>query len=138
MVKQKRSWSKSGGASGGFARFNGQEGYVFGGIDRQSFTMSYFSRAKLLIRTHVFKCLKEAIAQKRPVLANRKEYKEHARTRGVIVTRQNSPELGWEIIKLPPCCSDLAPSDYYLFLSGANDLFCEIFTSSDACEYRLF
>ncbi|GFW94576.1 putative DD34D transposase [Trichonephila clavipes] len=33
-----------------------------------------------------------------------------------VVTRQNLWELGWEVLMHPPYSSDLAPSDYHLFL----------------------
>jgi len=37
----------------------------------------------------------------------------------------------------PPYSPDLAPSDYHLFLSMANDFAGEKFTSREACENRL-
>ena len=86
-------------------------------------------------------CLKEAIAQKRPALANRRGIVFHqgnARSHTSIVTRQKLRELGWEVLMHPPYSLDLAPSDYHLFLSMANDFADEKFASREACENRLF
>ena len=84
--------------------------------------------------------LKEAIDQKRPALANRRGivfHQDNARPHTSIVTRQKLRELGWEVLMHPPYSPDLAPSDYHLFLSMANDLAGEKLTSREACENRL-
>jgi len=84
--------------------------------------------------------LKEAIAQKRPALANRRGivfHQDNARPHTSIVTRQKLRELGWEVLMHPPYSPDLAPSDYHLFLSMANDFAGEKFASREACENRL-
>ncbi|XP_012058558.1 PREDICTED: histone-lysine N-methyltransferase SETMAR-like [Atta cephalotes] len=74
---------------------------------------------------------KEAIAQKRPALANRGIvfHQDNARPHKSIMTRQKLRELGWEILMHPPYSPDLAPSDYHLFLSMANNFAGEKFAS---------
>lgn len=84
--------------------------------------------------------LKEAIAQKRPALANTKKivfHHDNARPHTSISTRQKLRQLGWEVLMHPPYSPDLAPSDYHLFLSIANDFAGENFASREACENRL-
>ena len=39
-----------------------------------------------------------------------------------LVKHQKRRELGWKVLLHPPYSPDLAPSDYYLFLSVANEL----------------
>jgi len=53
------------------------------------------------------------------------------------MTRQKLRELGWEVLMHPPYSPDLAPSDYHLFLSMANNFADEKFASREACENRL-
>ncbi|XP_067125649.1 histone-lysine N-methyltransferase SETMAR-like [Centruroides vittatus] len=68
-------------------------------------------------------CLKLAIDQKRPELANRRGvvfHQDNARPHTSIVTRKKLRELGWEVLIHPPYSQDLAPSDYHLFLSLQN------------------
>ena len=84
--------------------------------------------------------LKEAIAQKRPALANRRGivfHQDNARPHTSIMTRQKLRELGWEVLMHPPYSPDLAPSDYHLFLSMANEFAGENFASREVCESRL-
>ncbi|GFW76221.1 histone-lysine N-methyltransferase SETMAR [Trichonephila clavipes] len=49
-------------------------------------------------------------------------HQENARAHTSVVTHQNLWELGWEVLMRPPYSSDLAPSDYQLFLSLKNIL----------------
>jgi len=68
--------------------------------------------------------LKEAIAQKWPALANRRGivfHQDNARPHTSIVS-QKLRELDWEALMHPLYSPDLAPSDYHLFLSMANNL----------------
>lgn len=84
--------------------------------------------------------LKEAIAQKRPSLANKKGIvfqQDNARPHTSISTRQKIQELGWEVLMHPPYSPDLAPSDYHLFLAMGNDFAGENFASRETCENRL-
>ena len=53
------------------------------------------------------------------------------------VTKQIPWVFGYEVLLHPPNSLDLAPSDYHLFLSMANDLAGEKLTSREACENRL-
>ena len=56
---------------------------------------------------------------------NRKDiiqHRDNARPRAALGTRQKIAELGWEILAHPPYSSDLAPSDYHLFLTLQNFL----------------
>ena len=64
--------------------------------------------------------LKAAIDLKRPALANRRGVilqQDNARPHTAKLTRKKLKELGWEILPHPPYSPDIAPSDYYLFLS---------------------
>ncbi|XP_040575887.1 histone-lysine N-methyltransferase SETMAR-like [Lepeophtheirus salmonis] len=84
--------------------------------------------------------LKESIAQKRPALASSIRivfHQDNTRPHASIETRQKIRELGWEVLLHPPYSPDLAPSDYHLFPSIANDFAGEKFTSIEACENRL-
>ncbi|QQP36139.1 Uncharacterized protein FKW44_021138, partial [Caligus rogercresseyi] len=48
-------------------------------------------------------------------------HQDIARTHTALVTRHKLRELGWKVLIHPPYSRDLASSDYYLFLSMAND-----------------
>ncbi|GFX66668.1 putative DD34D transposase [Trichonephila clavipes] len=55
-----------------------------------------------------------------PELANRRGvvfHKDNARPHTSVGTRQKLWELDWEVLIHPPYTTDLAPSDYYLFLA---------------------
>ncbi|QQP53934.1 Putative DD34D transposase, partial [Caligus rogercresseyi] len=85
-------------------------------------------------------CLNKAIAQKRPALVNRRGivfHQDNARPHTSLVARHKLRELGWEVLIHPPYCLDLAPSDYYLFLSMVNYFASEKLASREACENRL-
>ena len=69
--------------------------------------------------------LNAALMQKRPSLINRGRivfHQDNARPHTYLVTYQKLRELGWEVLLHPPYSPDLAPSDYHLFLSMANEL----------------
>ena len=51
-----------------------------------------------------------------------------------LVTRQKLRELGWEVLLRPPYSPDLAPSDYHLFLSMANELGTRKLATRESCE----
>ncbi|GFS98641.1 transposase [Trichonephila clavipes] len=53
------------------------------------------------------------------------------------VTRQKLGELGWEVLMHPPYSSDLAPSDYNLFLALQNFPSDKKSGSREYCENRL-
>ena len=50
------------------------------------------------------------------------------------MTRQKLRELGWEVLLHPPYSPDLAPSDYHLFLSMANELGSRKLATRESCE----
>ncbi|GFT11835.1 histone-lysine N-methyltransferase SETMAR [Trichonephila clavipes] len=84
--------------------------------------------------------LKLAIDQKRPELVNRRGvvfHQDTARPRTFAVTHQNFWELGWEVLMHPPYSSDLAPSDYHLFLALQSFLSDKKLRSREDCEDRL-
>jgi len=63
--------------------------------------------------------------QKRTYLINRGRiafHQDNARPHASLVTRQQLPALGWEVLLHTPYSPDLAPSYYHLFLSMANAL----------------
>ncbi|GFU42902.1 histone-lysine N-methyltransferase SETMAR [Trichonephila clavipes] len=85
-------------------------------------------------------CLKLAIDQKWPALANRRGdvfKKDNARTHTSVLTRHNLWELDWEILMHPPYSPDLAPSDYHLFLALQNFLSDKKLGSREDSENRL-
>ncbi|QQP34540.1 Putative DD34D transposase, partial [Caligus rogercresseyi] len=82
-------------------------------------------------------CLKQAIDQKRPELANRKGVvflPGQRQTIHFVDNRQKLRELGWEVLSNSPYNSDIAPSDYHLSLSMANALGGVKFNSKEAFE----
>lgn len=84
--------------------------------------------------------LEEQINETRPELANRKGvifHHDNARPHTSLATREKLSSLGWEILKHPPYSPDLAPSDYYLFLSLQNFLNDKKFVSKRDCENAL-
>jgi len=69
--------------------------------------------------------LKAAIAEKRPELANRRGvvfHHDNARPHVALAVRQKLLQFDWDVLPHPPYSPDLAPSDYYLFLSLKNSL----------------
>ncbi|GFY11827.1 mariner Mos1 transposase [Trichonephila clavipes] len=85
-------------------------------------------------------CLKLAIVQKRPELANRRGvafHQDNARPPTSVVTRQKLWELGWEVLMHPPYSPDLEPSDYHLFLALKDFLSDKKLGSREDCENRL-
>ncbi|KAL6418228.1 hypothetical protein ACFW04_012254 [Cataglyphis niger] len=69
--------------------------------------------------------LKAAIAEKQPELANRRGvvfHHDNARPHVALVVRQKLLQFDWDVLPHPPYSPDLAPSDYYLFLSLKNSL----------------
>ncbi|KAM8707581.1 hypothetical protein ACLKA7_014675 [Drosophila subpalustris] len=72
--------------------------------------------------------------QKRPSLINRGQivfHQDNARPHTSLVTLR---ELGWEVLLHPPYSPDLAPSDYHLFLSMANELGSGNLATRESCE----
>ena len=81
--------------------------------------------------------LNTALMQKRPSLINRGRivfHQDNARPHTSLVTRQQLRELGWEVLLHPPYSPDLAPSDYHLFLSMANELGSRKLATRESCE----
>ncbi|GFX21386.1 histone-lysine N-methyltransferase SETMAR [Trichonephila clavipes] len=63
--------------------------------------------------------------------------KDNARPHTSVVTGQKLWDLGWEVLMHPPYSTDLAPSDYHLFLSLKNFLSDKKFGSREDCENQL-
>ena len=81
--------------------------------------------------------LNAALMQKRPSLINRGRivfHQDNARPHTSLVTRQKLREIGWEVLLHPPYSPDLAPSDYHLFLSMANELGSRKLATRESCE----
>ena len=75
--------------------------------------------------------------QQRPSLINRGRivfHQDNARPHTSLVTRQKRRKLGWEVLLHPPYSPDLAPSDYHLFLSMANELGSRKLATREYCE----
>ncbi|CAK9818783.1 Histone-lysine N-methyltransferase SETMAR [Anthophora plagiata] len=69
--------------------------------------------------------LKEAIITKRPEVVNRRGvvfHHDNARPHVSLAVRTKLLEFDWDVLPHPPYSPDLAPSDYYLFLSLKNFL----------------
>ena len=69
--------------------------------------------------------LREAVAQKRPELKNRRGVTflhDNAKPHTSLRTREKSLQLSWDFLPHPPYSPDLAPSDYHLFRSLKNYL----------------
>ncbi|EYB82735.1 hypothetical protein Y032_0352g3263 [Ancylostoma ceylanicum] len=62
--------------------------------------------------------LAEVIREKRPRLASVHLLHYNARQHVAKETRDKLGERGWDTAPHPPCPSDIAPSDYHLFLSS--------------------
>ena len=86
-----------------------------------------------------FMKLEEAIEEKRPELANRKEivfHRDNARLH-IFSNTYELLELGWEVISHPSYSPDLAPSDYHLFRSLQNFLNGKNFSNNDDLQSHL-
>ncbi|KAK9511100.1 hypothetical protein O3M35_005730 [Rhynocoris fuscipes] len=69
--------------------------------------------------------LKETIATKRPELANRRGVvfqHDNARPHVPLAVRNKLLSFDWDVLPHPPYSPDIAPCDYYLFLSLKNSL----------------
>ena len=89
---------------------------------------------------HQLDCLNAALMQNRPSLINRGRsvfHQDNARPHTCLVTRQKLRELGWNVLLHPPYSPDLAPSDYHLFLSMANELGSRKLATRESCEIWL-
>lgn len=88
--------------------------------------------------------LNEALRIKRPDLVNRKGiifHQDNARPHVAMMTQKKLCEFGWEIMSHPPYSPDIAPSDYYLFLSLQNYLSgkkCNFFEEAQTCIADFF
>ncbi|QQP51383.1 Putative DD34D transposase [Caligus rogercresseyi] len=135
-VKRKQSWSNPGVPEQTVAKpgLTVRKGIIYYEL------LPYCQTLKSDLYCQQLDQLKETIAQKQPALVNRRGivfYQDNARPHTSLVTRHKLWELGWEPLMHPPYIPDLAPSDYYLFLSMANDFTGEKFASREACENRL-
>lgn len=77
------------------------------------------------------------IQQKRPGHGPVRFLHDNARPHTAIRTRQKLLNLGWEVLNHPPYSPDLAPSDYYLFLSISNALRNKRFKDEDEIKQWL-
>lgn len=120
-----------------------QEGLEFNGIGRKLFTATIFYDKTLILKLHgqQLNRLKKAITKERPALDNRRRnvfHLDNDRPHTLIVTRHKLRELYWELFMHQSYySSDLAPTDYHLFLSMANSFAGEKITSKKACPNRL-
>ncbi|KOX68364.1 Histone-lysine N-methyltransferase SETMAR [Melipona quadrifasciata] len=67
----------------------------------------------------------QPVAEKRPELANRRGvvfHHDNARPHVALAVRQKLLQFDWDVLPHPPYSPDLAPSDYYLFLSLKNTI----------------
>ncbi|GFV27191.1 histone-lysine N-methyltransferase SETMAR [Trichonephila clavipes] len=119
-IVQKRSWSNCGEAA-------------------QTVDKPGVTSRKVLLHLYCQQLvrLKLAIDQKWPELVSRRGVVFHQDNARHVVTRQNLWELGWEVLMHPPYSSDLAPSDYPLFLALQNFLSDKKLGSREDCENRL-
>ena len=90
--------------------------------------------------THLEK-LREALAEKRPGLANKNNvifHHDNARPHVVAksVTKKLS-EFNWEILSHPPYSPNIAPSDYHLFRVSQHFLVGQIFENIDILKNSL-
>ena len=77
---------------------------------------------------------------KKSELTNRKGvvfHHDNARPHTSLVTRQKLLELGWDVLSQSPYSPDLAPSDYFLFLSLQNCLNGKNFNNDDDIKLYL-
>lgn len=120
-----------------------QEGLEFNGIGRKLSTAAIFYDKTLILKLHgqQLNSLKEAITKERPALANRRGnvfHQDNSRPHTSIVTRHKLRELYWELFMHQSYySSDLAPTDYHLFLSMAKSFGGEKLTSKKAHQIRL-
>ena len=80
------------------------------------------------------------LMQKRPSLINRGRiifHQDNAWPHTSLVTLLKLRELGWEVLLHPPYSPDLTPSDYYLFMSMANELGSRKLATRESCENLL-
>ena len=142
-VKRKRSWSKSGEAAQTVAKpgltarkvllcvWWDWQGIIYYELFPYGQTLNSDLYCQQLDR------LNAALMQKRPSLINRGRivfHQDNARPHTSLVTRQKLRELGWEVLLHPPYSPDLAPSDYHLFLSMANELGSRKLATRESCE----
>ena len=145
-VKRKRSWSKGSEPAQTVAKpgLTARKVLLCVWWDWQGIIyyelLSYGQTLNLDLYCKQLDRLKEAIAQKHPVLANRNGivfHQDNAKPHTSILTRQKLRELGWEVLMHPSYSPDLAPSNYHLFLSMAIYLAGEQLASREACQNRL-
>ena len=143
-VKRKRSWSKSGEAAQTMAKpgLTARKVLLCVWWDWQGIIhyelLPYGQTLNSDLYCQQLDRLNAALMQKRPSLINRCRivfHQDNARPHTSLVTRQKLRELGWEILLHPPYSPDLAPSDYHLFLSMANELGSRKLATSEYCEY---
>ncbi len=82
----------------------------------------------------VLERVKQAVRQKRrwrgPVYFQQDNAKPHTAK----ITKAKIKELGWKLLPHPPYSPDLAPSDFHLFLSMANDQRGKRFPNEEAAK----
>ena len=84
--------------------------------------------------------LKDAIARKRPELANRRGvvfHHDNARPHVSLLVRNKLLSFDWDVLPHPPYSPDIAPSDYYLFLSLKNSVRGKNFNSKNDIKMYL-
>ncbi|CAK9825860.1 Mariner Mos1 transposase [Anthophora retusa] len=84
--------------------------------------------------------MKAAIAEKRPELANRRGvvfHHDNAKLYVALAVRQKLLQFDWDVLPHPPYSPNLAPSDYYLFLSLKNSLRSKSFKSISEIKTHL-
>ncbi|GFX47013.1 mariner Mos1 transposase [Trichonephila clavipes] len=89
---------------------------------------------------HLLDKLNDALQQERSELINGKGvvfHQDNARPHTSLVTRQKLLQLEWDTMPHPPYFPDLAPSDYYLFVSLQKFLDGKTFTSNEDVKNHL-
>lgn len=89
---------------------------------------------------HQLDQLKAAIAKKRPELTNRRGvvfHHDNARPHIALAVREKLLQFDWDVLPHPAYSPDLAPSDYYFFLSLKNSLWDKSFKSVSEIKAHL-
>lgn len=145
-VVRQRSWGKAGTEPGTFAKAQLTPNKVMLSIWWDCKGVVYY---ELLGKNETvdsdkycqqLECLKAAIAEKRPALANRRGVvfqHDNARPHTSVATCRRLYDFGWDVLPHPPYSPDLAPSDYHLFRALQQSLRGKKFQSSEGVKTHI-